>query len=199
MGIKKILCWLVLANLLSLNAIASKAGKLDKIHQEIIGDYAKVSHVASLAPDASGDADGVQSDLIIIDVREPDEYAVSHIEGAVRVAPDITADDFLSRFGNDADGKTYVFYCSVGRRSSELISRVQAGLLSEGASTISNLTGGVFKWHNDRKALVNQNGATTLVHPYNFWWKRLLEHPQESSYAPTSGNQAAETPIDSVE
>ncbi|MFT5258541.1 MAG: rhodanese-related sulfurtransferase [Saprospiraceae bacterium] len=173
------LCCLMFALSIAFPAKADKLSKLDKVHLEIISDYSNVAHVTTLPTPQSS-----VSKTVLIDVREPNEFAVSHIEGAVRVSPDISPDKFLTRFGDDAEDKTYIFYCSVGRRSSELINLVQAGLYSEGAASISNLEGGVFKWHNDKKALINQGGETELVHPYNFWWKRLLNRPKETSYKP---------------
>lgn len=172
---------LLLMSLTTPVALADKLSKLDKIHLGIVEKYKQVDHVSDL-PMTTAKPD----EVILIDVREANEFAVSRIEGAVRVSPSISASDFLSQFGPDAEDKAYVFYCSVGRRSSELISRVQEGLFSEGASSIYNLEGGIFKWHNQTKDLVNQSGQTDYVHPYNFWWKRALDRPEAASYKPKS-------------
>ena len=51
--------------------------------------------------------------LLLLDVRRPDEFAISHIRGAVRVDPDLTADDFARLFADVVQGKELVFYCSL--------------------------------------------------------------------------------------
>jgi len=46
---------------------------------------------------------------IILDVREEDEFAVSHISGAVRVSPDATADEVIELLLGKAEGADVVF------------------------------------------------------------------------------------------
>ena len=65
---------------------------------------------------------------VVFDVRLPEEYAVSHLNGAINVDPGLTASTFLTRYADNLKGKTAVFYCSVGVRSSKLAQRVTPGL-----------------------------------------------------------------------
>ena len=44
-----------------------------------------------------------------------------------------------------------------------------------GAQAVYNLDGGIFAWHNERRALTNAAGATDYVHPFDDYWGRLLE------------------------
>jgi rhodanese-related sulfurtransferase len=150
---------------------------LDAIHDKIELRYPDVSHI---------EREGLSTlpaDTLYFDVREPDEYAVSHIPGAVQVSPDISPDAFMARFGDEIEGKTAVFYCSVGRRSSRLIDRLDH-VLEEEQTTAYNLEGSIFRWHNDEAPLVNDAGATEKVHPYNWLWSRHLERKNQTSYKP---------------
>lgn len=113
--------------------------------------------------------------LVLLDVREPAEYAVSHLAGAVRVDPDAGADGVLAAIGRIAPGAQLIAYCSVGERSSRLAGRTQAALRSHGAAGVANLRGGIFAWHNQRRALVNTQGPTDAIHGFDAKWSRLLQ------------------------
>ncbi len=115
---------------------------------------------------------------VVFDVRTPAEYAVSHLPGAVLVDPDMTAADFLARYGDAVKGKTAVFYCSVGVRSSRLAARVAAELKARGAVGVDDLAGGIFAWHGAARPLVDAKGPTDFVHPYDARWGRLLARPE---------------------
>lgn len=128
----------------------------------------------------------------IFDVREPDEYAVSHLARATLVSPTISADDFVKTLPADLTGKTFVFYCSVGRRSSTLGDRVATALQARGAKATYNLTGGIFRWRGLGLPLVNASGPTVDVHPFSSLWKTFLPPapvvaaPAPLTTAPTS-------------
>lgn len=113
--------------------------------------------------------------LLLLDVRSPDEFAISHIRGAVRVDPDITADKFVRLFGTSVKDQQLVFYCSVGYRSSILLERVQQQALDAGAISLTNLRGGIFRWYNERRPLYDQAGPVDTVHRYDAFWGRLLQ------------------------
>ena len=153
---------------------------LGKIHDRIMDDYPALTHVSSDELMALTDT----QDIIILDVREETEYTVSHIDGAVRVDPNISNDEFISRYGDDVRGKTVVLYCSVGRRSSKLGNRLSADLKASGAVNVSNLEGGIFYWHNQQLPLRRNETTTQKVHPYNRWWSRLIARKGEIAYAP---------------
>ena len=113
--------------------------------------------------------------IVLFDVRQADEYAVSHLAGAVQVDPDTTADEFLARFGAALAGKTAVLYCSVGVRSSRLAVRVQDELGQHGTIEVYNLVGGLFGWHDDARPLVDARGPVDVVHGFGTRWSRLLK------------------------
>ena len=159
--------------------ISAEDRRLSKIHSQIIKDHPALTHVSAAEIDA---LIANEQDVLLLDVREAKEFSVSHIDGAIRVDPDISPSDFMTRFGDQAAGKTVILYCSVGRRSSKLGARVRQDLLDAGARHVSNLAGGVFRWHNDHGPLINSSGDTEKVHPYNVWWGRLLTRKDDLAY-----------------
>lgn len=159
--------------------LLTRPANLGDLHQDIVSDYANISHV-------SGDAlESLSSDnVILLDIREPDEFAVSHIEGAKRIDPAISADDLVSALPADVSDTTIYVYCSVGRRSSDLAARTKDVLIGAGATDVLNLEGGIFAWHNEKRPLVNANGATDYVHPYDEFWKRWVKRKDKTKYQP---------------
>ncbi len=158
--------------------IPAAAFSLEKIEQDVREDYSSVRHVP---PDALKVEAGP---TLIFDVREPDEFEVSHLPGALRVTPGMTPRAFLKRYGAKAAGKRVIFYCSVGVRSSRLAERVQSALKSRGAQSVANLSGGIFRWHNEERKLTNSSGATDWVHPYNQRWGRLVNRKDKLRSTP---------------
>jgi len=117
----------------------------------------------------------VRERLVMFDVRKVEEFEVSHLESAVRVDPDISADAFLKQYGNMLKDRTAVFYCSVGYRSSILVERIAK---VKGDSTrLVNLRGGLFQWYNDGLAVYDSVGVTNKVHRFSAYWGRLLVAP----------------------
>ena len=113
-------------------------------------------------------------DTMTFDVREPAEYAKSHIAGAIRIDPGLSARALAARFGNDIRGKTVVFYCAVGVRSGYMLERVQSVLADSGAKAGYNLRGGIFRWYASGGPVVSITGPAHSVHPYDEEWGKLL-------------------------
>jgi len=159
----------------------AKAFNLATVKQQVLADYKNVSHMetAELATMLAE-----KKDLLIFDVREPDEYNVSHIPGAIRISPSTWGWSFLRQWGPMVKGKTVVFYCSVGVRSSIMAARVQDGLRKQGAIKTLNLNGGIFAWHNERRPIVNAKGETPYVHPFDKHWGSLLKRQSELRMSP---------------
>jgi rhodanese-related sulfurtransferase len=105
---------------------------------------------------------------LLLDVRQPEEYAVSHLAGARRVDPAAKPDLVKSLAPTN---RPVVVYCSVGYRSSELAQR----LIKAGVTNVFNLEGSIFQWANEDRPLVNEQGAAARVHPYNERWGALLK------------------------
>ncbi len=155
---------------------------LAKVHDSIENQYPSVRHInrSKLSTIDKGS-------VVLFDVREEEEFAVSHLENAVRVDPDISAQEFIDAFGKMALGKTAVFYCSVGQRSSDLANRVQSALIAMGARAAYNLEGGAFLWHNENGPLVTGNAQPTkFVHPFNQFWGRMIKKQNDIRYDTTT-------------
>lgn len=80
------------------------------------------------------------SDVVLLDVRTPDEFAQGHIEGAVNI--NIKDDNFMSQ-ANEliSTDKTVAVYCRSGKRSAKA-----AGMLAEAGFKVVNLKGGIMAW-----------------------------------------------------
>jgi rhodanese-related sulfurtransferase len=171
------------AGTLALAALAffgNSPDALEDVHATIVGGYPNVSHISPAEYAVLDD-----TDLLVFDTREKDEFAVSHLRGAIQVAPDMSAEDFFRHYGDKAQGKIVVFYCSVGVRSSKFAEKTQSQLKASGAIRVVNLERGLFGWHNDKRPLIsNGTGSTEAIHPYDEFWGRLIERKQLTSYAP---------------
>ncbi|MFQ3247154.1 MAG: rhodanese-related sulfurtransferase [Arenicella sp.] len=172
-------CVLVFAAL-TIIALLMFQPRLETIQNDIENDYQSVSHIS-----ASEFSKLDVNKVVVFDVREPEEFAVSHIAGAIQVMPNIDPSEFFQDYGDLLEGKQVVFYCSVGRRSSELANRLGDAPSEYGAVSSKNLIGGVFSWVNQSRLLRNSSQATTnLVHPYNKYWGRLVADPNRLSLTP---------------
>jgi rhodanese-related sulfurtransferase len=109
----------------------------------------------------------------LIDVRQRDEYELSHLPGAVQAE---SSDDIRALVSGLPAGRDVVLYCSVGIRSSAAAER----LMRDGRTNVFNLQGSIFQWANDGYPVVSNGGPTHVVHPYDSEWGVLLEashHP----------------------
>jgi len=164
----------------SATTIQGKA--LLSVHNKILRRHVGVRHlsVGQFAQLHSNEPER----LLVLDVREAKEHAVSHIKGAIRVPPGMSTERFMASFGDQLRGRKVVLYCSVGERSSQMAKQIEQISKAFGASGIYNLAGGIFNWHNQRRPLSNATGQTDHVHPYNWWWSRLVERRQLTKYEP---------------
>ena len=104
---------------------------------------------------------------IIFDIREPSEFAISHIQNALQVNPDDMDLTFLRGVDRDAP---IVVYCSVGYRSSQMAERIQKA----GWTNVVNLEGSIFEWANEGHSVYRDSTVVPEVHPYDKVWGQLL-------------------------
>ena len=159
-----LLLLLGLASLVGAVALGQRALGLDELKDVISTRYPSVPWVdaTTLATWMERPA-GERPHLL--DVRTPEEFAVSHLRGAVRVDPDQPDLDAVPR-----DGRPVVVYCSVGWRSGALGAR----LLERGHERVFNLEGGLFGWANAGRPVWAEGSRAAKVHPYDDEWGRLL-------------------------
>jgi len=82
------------------------------------------------------------SDLVILDVRTPQETAQGKISGAIEI--DYASSDFDAKVRQLDKSKTYLVYCAVGSRSAAACD----ALSKKGFKKIYNLKGGYMGWKN---------------------------------------------------
>lgn len=171
----------VAAQPLQLRWFFGSPASLEEVAVHLEDQYPDLDHIT---PPALERLQSEAADVIVLDVREEKEYAVSRLPGAVRVSPAANESHVLELLAGETEEAHIVFYCSVGVRSSKLADRVSDALRSAGVQGVSNLRGGVFAWHNQGRALENGNGGTIWVHPYSEKWGRLLTHTERASSMP---------------
>jgi rhodanese-related sulfurtransferase len=129
-------------------------------------------------------ADPGRARPVVLDARTEDEYAVSHLEGAVRIDPYKPSLRPLRGFSKDT---AIVTYSSVGYRGA----RVADFLTRQGYTQVSNLEGGVFRWANGGRPVFRQDRPTADVHPYDPTWGLLLESDYRIKAPPLEKKSAA--------
>jgi rhodanese-related sulfurtransferase len=104
------------------------------------------------------------NNTLILDVREPAEYEVSHLPNALRYLPDLV---------KELEPNTpIVVYCTVGVRSAKLAKELQ----EKGFSNVTNIDLGIINWKNKGLVVVDQSGQPTeRVHVYNRFFGRYLK------------------------
>ena len=130
---------------------------------------------------ADADANSKNSaHLVLLDVREPAEFAVSHIPGALNVCPAAheSPDDVMAILASvgppQSDTCAIVCYCSVGFRSSQLALAIVTAE-PRWLGSVYNLDGSIFRWASQSRPLVDQSGQSTdRVHPYSRLWGNLI-------------------------
>lgn len=155
---------------------------LQSIHKNLTKDYNTIKHLPakSLLNDLQTEE---RDNWLIFDVRQRQEFEVSHIAGAHHLNPNTWLNAFMKNYGSTVKGKQVVFYCSVGVRSSKMASYLKDELMKRGARDVYNLKKGLFSWANKGHPLQNANGTTSFIHPYNNHWGQLIQSKEMQSYS----------------
>jgi rhodanese-related sulfurtransferase len=107
---------------------------------------------AAVTPDQLG------PDVTILDVREPDEWAAGHIEGAVHVPMGSVAQRMATDPGPELSGQRIVVTCKAGGRAS----RVADWLNANGFDAVI-LDGGMLDWQHRGLPMTSDNGLPPTV------------------------------------
>jgi len=114
------------------------------------------------------------SEVALLDVREPKEYQVSHIQGS-RNVPFKWAKKNSEWMEQIAEGKPVILYCSIGYRSGVLAKQ----LMETGRTDVFNLYGGIVHWFNQGNAVYRDGKEVNRIHPYSdefgYYITRLMD------------------------
>lgn len=112
----------------------------------------------NFAPLPAVDVASVPADALVLDVREDDEWAAGHVEGALHVPMSA----FVARFGEVteavADGRRAYVMCRVGGRSAQ----VTQYLVQQGIDAV-NVEGGMLAWQGAGRPMITDGGAPAVV------------------------------------
>ncbi len=104
---------------------------------------------------------------VLLDIRMPEEYAVSHLNDARLVNPSTFSSADLFGLRKDT---AIVVYCSVGYRSGMIAER----LVSMGFRNVRNLYGGIFLWVNQGRPVFSAGRPVNRVHTYSWRWGNFV-------------------------
>lgn len=97
----------------------------------------------------------VDDGALLLDVREPDEWAAGHAVGAVHL-PMMSVPTRLGDLPRDRD---MVVVCRVGARSAQVVGY----LMAQGWDRVRNLDGGMIAWAQAGRAMVSEDGHDPRV------------------------------------
>ena len=139
----------------------------DSINRSIDKKYPSI---ASISTESLKEKLERQETITIIDVREPDEFKVSHLPKAINETDPKTIDLPLET--------TIIVYCSVGLRSAKFAKTLN----KRGYAHVFNLRGSIFEWANNSYPLKQGKQTVTVVHPYNKKWGSLVKKSLHAYY-----------------
>ncbi len=99
-------------------------------------------------------ADPLPDGVVVLDVREPDEWAAGHIEGALH----IPLMEVVQRVGDVPSDERVLVVCRVGVRSAQATAFLQAQ-----GRDVANLEGGMVAWASAGRAMVSETEAPPTV------------------------------------
>ncbi len=102
---------------------------------------AEISGISTISVDAAAAiTDNPPDDLVVLDVRTPEEFAEGHLEGAVLV--DFYAADFAEQLAALDTDVPYLVYCRSGNRSGQAL-----GVMEQiGFTSAVDVDGGIVAW-----------------------------------------------------
>ncbi len=163
MSISKIPLFFLALLLTNLAAQAPSPSREERRRAKVAQEYVKATqgiNVPTLKADSLKSQLG-DTNLILIDVRQPNEQIVSMLPGA------LTPYEFAQRFKTGFPaGKRVVTYCTIGHRSGEYAEELQVK-----GVPVQNLEGGILAWTHAGGKLTRDSGGvrvpTKKVHVYS--------------------------------
>ena len=105
--------------------------------------------------------------MVLLDVRSPEEFAVSQLKGGVSVPTEKALSKQVDTLQKDM---LIVVYCSVGLRSAVTAQALQ----KRGFRNVFNLEGSLFEWANTGLPVYRGEMKVDRVHPFDRKWGELL-------------------------
>jgi rhodanese-related sulfurtransferase len=88
------------------------------------------------------------TNIVVLDVRTPEEFATGHLEGAINV--DYRSPEFASGLAELNRDTTYLVHCASGGRSTAALEILQ----QRGFASVVHLDGGLNAWKAAQKPVV---------------------------------------------
>lgn len=115
-------------------------------------------------------------DTLVVDVRDPEEFAVSHLEGARSLPLDeLKSSGWPPEWRRD---RPVILYCTAGYRSG-----VAALLLQEQGLEAKNLVGGILAIAQADQPLFDDSGQTWRVHTWRESLAWMVPAPYEAAWS----------------
>ncbi len=83
-------------------------------------------------------------EIVLIDVRTPNEYNAGHINGAINI--DVNSVDFINKINELDKNKKYIVYCRSGVRSKHACEIME----KMGFKEVYNMDGGILSWEGEK-------------------------------------------------
>jgi rhodanese-related sulfurtransferase len=147
------------------NKSMSKEEKLERIEEMYAEIREDLTEIEDVTPAEIAEA-YKKDEIIIVDVRDPDEQAISMIPGA------LTKDVFeQKRKDGTLEDKPVVMHCTIGYRSGKYAQSV-----NEQGIDAKNLKGSLLLWTHEGLPLEKAGGTPTKeVHVYGEKWDLIPE------------------------
>ena len=136
----------------------------DSVDQKIDSKYPRVNFISTEELRSNQQSEAPL--LHVFDVRGSEEFAVSHLSGALNYSE---SSSIAGLFANK--NTEIIVYCSVGYRSAAVADE----LAVLGFTNVRNLKHSIFEWAEKGYPLVNSEGVVQSVHPYNRAWGALID------------------------
>ncbi|MDX2360512.1 MAG: rhodanese-like domain-containing protein [Crocinitomicaceae bacterium] len=105
---------------------------------------------------------------VFLDIREMEEFNISHIQGALNVGYEQFYMDEIKHLKKSTE---IIVYCSIGARSQEIGKRLK----KFGYTNVHNLYGGLFHWSNLEYPLFDLwENPTKNIHGYSKDWGKWV-------------------------
>jgi molybdopterin/thiamine biosynthesis adenylyltransferase len=111
--------------------------------------------IQNLTPEEAAEEIKAGGDFVLLDTREPHEYAEAHLEGATLVPPSEVAAR-IDEVAPDPHQRLLV-YCRTGNRSARAVHQLQEEF---GYDNIANVAGGIVEWQEKGLPVAEAEGMT---------------------------------------